>query len=192
MVQILLSIYTLTIPTIRTFITHTRTLLRDWDVRTRVPIPLLGRIPHLTRRSLPHYPRFLTICLSHPKSNPYPRLRSRMGSHRQGILLRHPLPSSRAAIMPPMVIRRFPVTIPQRTALIMLCGQGHPGPNSCRPYSQRVPGTHLSMDLFPELTLDNDIIQCSRWKSEEWRVELFFFHFRITEDPRIFRIFQGK
>ena len=52
----------------------------------------------------------------------------------------------------------------------MLLVQAHLGQNSCRPYSQRVPGTHLSMDLFPD-------IHIFRW---------IFFDLRITKDKSMY------
>ena len=114
--------------------------------RTRALILLLeaGRIQHLIRRSLPHYPQFLAICLSCLKSSPSHQLRSRMVSHREGALCLTLL-SSRTATMPAVVIRRFLVIIDH----LLADSADH---DSCCAHS------HAQVEIHADLTVKTQIV----------------------------------
>ena len=65
----------------------------------------------------------------------------------------------------------------------MLLAQARPDQNLCRPYSRRVLGTHLSMDLF----LDHTSYTCGKSEASFIvRITSFFlfFNFRIAEDDK--------
>ena len=145
--------------------------------RSRAPlIPLREalRIQHLARRTLLLYlrPLFLIIFLFHPKSSRSRPPMSQMASSWRQL--------RRCRLAPlTLVIHRFQVTILQRTALTMLPAQVHPGQSLCRLYSQKVPGMHLSMDLFLDILVHSE---------EDFCWIFLILVFRIADDKIMYWI----